>query len=345
MSAFLPRRLQDVPSDGVRLCLEVRRFLVAQCGEMPSRVIAAFSGGADSTALALILRCLGVSVTLAHLDHGLRPESGEEAQAARRFAERLDVPCLVRRVDVGALATGEGLGLEEAGRRARYAFFEEARHGGDAEWIAVGHHLDDLSEDMLLRLIRGTGWPSLGGMKAVDPARRLIRPLLATPRADLEGFLRLLGVPWLEDASNGSDAFRRNRLRKHVLPLLRAENPSLSRSVRRLWELAREDERYWSAVLSPVFAHVRREQATLFLPRAAFLALPRAARLRVYAGLLARFGRGQAQADTLFRLDEAATGSRGRRHFQFPGGVCVVTDGEGLRVEETPLREGLSSSG
>lgn len=339
----LPRRLQDLPPVGVRLCLEVRRFLVDQCGETPGRTIAAFSGGADSTALALILHCLGVSVTLAHLDHGLRPESGEEAEAARRFAKRLGVPCEVRRVDVGALAAAEGIGLEEAGRRARYAFLEEARHARDAEWIAVGHHLDDLSEDMLLRLIRGAGWPALGGMRAVDSARRLLRPLLATPRAHLEAFLDGLGVPWLEDASNESDAFRRNRLRKHVLPLLRAENPSLSRSVHRLWELAREDERYWSDVLAPVFERIRREEAALFLPRAVFLPLPRAARLRVYAGLLARFGRGQAQADTLFRLDEAATASRCRRRFQFPGGVRVVTDGDGLRVEETPPREGSSS--
>ncbi|WP_300832486.1 ATP-binding protein, partial [uncultured Bilophila sp.] len=134
---------------------------------------------------------------------------------------------------------------------------------------------------MLLRLIRGTGWPALGGMKAADPARHLVRPLLATPRADVEVFLRTLGVPWVEDASNRSDAFRRNRLRHHVLPLLRAENPSFGRSVRTLWELAREDERYWDGVLAPVFERLEERDGTLFLPRAAFVSLSRAARLRV----------------------------------------------------------------
>lgn len=127
-------------------------------------------GGADSTALAVILRCLGVSLVLAHLDHRLRPESGEEAESARRFAERLGVPCMVRRMDVEALARSEGIGLEDAGRRARYAFFDSALLSERAEWVVTGHHLDDLSEDVLMRLVRGSGWPGLGGMKAVEPA-------------------------------------------------------------------------------------------------------------------------------------------------------------------------------
>lgn len=95
--------------------MAVGRFLKEKCGVSPHHVIVAFSGGADSTALAVILRCLGVSLVLAHLDHRLRPESGEEAESARRFAERLGVPCMVRRMDVEALARSEGIGLEDAG--------------------------------------------------------------------------------------------------------------------------------------------------------------------------------------------------------------------------------------
>ena len=94
-------------------------------------------------------------------------------------------------------------------------------------------------------------------------------------------------------------------MRNHVIPLLKAENPSFSRSTRTLWELAREDEHYWDEVLAPVFAQLREENGSLLLPRAAFVSLPRAARLRVYAGLFHRFGRGQAQSETLFRLDGA----------------------------------------
>ncbi|MEG2005340.1 MAG: tRNA lysidine(34) synthetase TilS, partial [Bilophila sp.] len=180
-SPALPRTLQELPSAGARLCLDVRRFLLTQLrqerGEAIGETIVGFSGGADSTALALVLRCLGVPVCLAHLDHGLRSESAAEARAATVFAARLGVACHVRRVEVAKLAQAGGMGLEEAGRQARYAFLEEVRQKRNAPWIATGHHLDDLSEDVLLRLTRGTGWPGLGGMEALDSGRHLVRPL------------------------------------------------------------------------------------------------------------------------------------------------------------------------
>lgn len=345
MARAVPCRMQDLPSAQARFCLSVKLFVETCCGRLPGRAVVAFSGGADSTAAALILRCLGVPLVLAHLDHGLRPESGREADAACVFAGNLGADCVVRREDVGALAHAEGLGLEEAGRRIRYAFLEDVRKKVAAEWIVTGHHLDDLGEDVLLRLIRGTGWPGLGGMRAVDSVRHLLRPLLGTTKKELEAFLQALGISWIEDPSNRSDEFRRNRIRNQVMPLLRAENPSLSRSVRSLWKLAREDERYWEEQLAPVFTALLHRAGALFLPRHVFVGLPRAARLRVYAGLISRFGQGQAQAETLFRLDDAAVSSRSRKVFQFPGAVCVVTDGEGLHAISRPASEKDASHG
>lgn len=352
--AVLPCTLRELAPTGARLCLEVRRFLFAQIGkedigkpernERPGEMIVGFSGGADSTALALVLRCLGIPLRLAHLDHGLRPESAAEAHAAAAFAERLGVPCHVRRVDVAELARSQGMGLEEAGRQARYAFLEEVRQTRNAHWIATGHHLDDLGEDVLLRLTRGTGWPQLGGMEAVDRGRHLVRPLLTVQRERLVAFLREHNVEWVEDASNQSEAFRRNRLRKNVIPLLQAENPAFSHAVLTLWELAREDDVYWNALLAPVFALVQwiedKEEKTgeaLFLPRVAFITLPRAARLRVYMGLIRRYGGGQAQSETLFRLDQSCTTSRSCKCFQLPGSISMQSDGNGLTLRRTSI--------
>ncbi len=339
MSSFrsLPHSLSELPSREARLCLQVRRFLESVSpGLQNFSCVVAFSGGADSTALALILHCLGVPLILAHLDHCLREESGTEAADAARFAAMLGVPFQMQQVDVAGLARKKKTGLEEAGREARYAFFEDVRVRMKADWVAVGHHLDDLSEDVLMRLVRGAGWPGLGGMRAVDEKRRLIRPLLGLRKEELLCFLRSIGVSWTEDASNSGTAFRRNRIRNRVLPLLREENPAFSRSVLHLWELAREDEKFWESQLTPVLRMVHETEEGILLPRSAFVALPRALRLRVFAALIHRMGAGQARSETLFSLDAACMASRTAKLFRFPGKIFVRSDEKGLLVGRDP---------
>ena len=166
-----PPALHDLSPAAARLCLEVERFCLREL-RLPrgAHLLLALSGGADSTALALILRVLTprLDLTLQALsvNHGLRPEAEEDAACALTACRRLDIPCAVRLADVRALAAAEGLGLEDAGRRARYALLEEEREALGANFIALGHHAGDVSEDVLLRLTRGTGWPALGGMCA-----------------------------------------------------------------------------------------------------------------------------------------------------------------------------------
>ncbi len=307
----------------------VRRQLLSE-GVLPpdGPFLVAFSGGADSTALALALHQLGLPFMLAHLEHGLRPEAAAEAAPdgpVQAFAATLGVACHIGHADVATLASTLRIGLEEAGRKARYAFLEHIRATQGCAWIALGHQADDLIEDMLLRLVRGTGWPALAGMRAKDPERRLIRPLLHIPRADIEAFLKAAGQSWLHDASNESDTFRRNRLRHAVLPALLDENPSLHQSMHTLWLQAREDEQFWKRFLAPVLTLVLHTPDGLTLPEAALLPLPRAARLRLYAELLRqmarRFGSGQARASTVFNLDNALLNPQRPKRFQFPGGV------------------------
>lgn len=275
----LPLRLQDLPPAAARFCLRVGDFLTGELlrGATPDngipahaqpggtaeaqpspvsglRLVIGVSGGADSLCLLLVLRWLaprlGLRLHAAVLDHGLRPESADEARAVAALCRRLGVPCRVQRADVSDLAARECCGLEDAGRRARYAFFEAERQRTGADWTCTAHQADDLCEDVLLRLVRGTGWPGLGGMAAMDPARRILRPLLTTERRDIDAFLADLGVQPVRDPSNADPAYRRNRLRHQVLPLLRAENPALGEAVCSLWELARCDADYWSRHLA-----------------------------------------------------------------------------------------------
>ncbi|MDR3044580.1 MAG: tRNA lysidine(34) synthetase TilS [Desulfovibrio sp.] len=378
----LPLRLQDLPPTAARFCLRVGDFLTGEllrgatpdggipapprhdgaAGTQPSpnsdlALVVGVSGGADSLCLLLALRWLaprlGLRLHAAVLDHGLRPESAGEARAVAVLCRRLGVPCRVVRADVSGLAARECCGLEDAGRRARYAFFEAERQRIGADWICTAHQADDLCEDVLLRLVRGTGWPGLGGMAAMDPARRILRPLLTTERRDIDAFLSDLGVQPVRDPSNADPAYRRNRLRHQVLPLLRAENPALGEAVRSLWELARCDADYWTRHLAhaqaghadgvraadapplpaatcgtpcagpPPTAPIAPPQCIL-LPGRTLRGLHRAARLRLYKRMLDRLGPGQPLAASLMDLDTAWHAGHGGACVQFPGGKTAL---------------------
>ncbi len=326
--------LKSLAPEDARTALSIERFVAAELRVdlHGTGVVAALSGGADSTAL-LAFFCalrsrLGLSLAAAHLDHGLRRESAAEAAAAEELCRRLDVPFFVKREDVGALARAWKCGVEEAGRRARYAFLEECRARTGARWVLTAHHVGDLAEDVLMRLTRGAGWPGLGGMKAVvdEPGRHVLRPLLLLEKADLEAFLRRLGLPWQEDASNQSRAWKRNRMRHDVMPLLLAENPAFYESVRRLWKQARRDERYWTERVAPL---LQETPEGLFIPDAALHALGEAGRARGALEALRRLG-GEAGADRLEQMEAAWRRRSFPRHFSFGGGVKASLSGRGM---------------
>lgn len=339
-----PPTLRQLSPAHARLCLGVGRFCRRKLSVAPgSRLLLALSGGADSTALALLLHLLaprlGFSLFALSVDHGLRPESAEDARHVGALCRWLGIPCRVRRRDVAACARDWGCGLEDAGRRIRYALLEEERQALNADWVALGHHAGDLAEDVVLRLTRGAGWPGLAGMTAQDARRRVLRPLLFTDPEALRNLLGELGVGWREDASNESRAFRRNRLRHEVLPLLRRENPALDRACVTLHRLGQLDGDFWEGLLAAALAeHPWREVREgenapgLLLPRALLAALHPAARLRLYVRALRALGQtsgadGQPRGATLLALDEALREGRGNTRFQLPGDLEALLHG------------------
>ena len=332
--------MHRLPAFSARLVFSVRRFMEDNLRLSPPwpRCLLAVSGGADSTALLHILHALEVPLSVAHLDHGLRPESADEARQVVALAERLNLSCVVKRCDVTAFAAERKLGLEDAGRQCRYAMLERLRSEQGADWIVTGHHLDDLGEDVLLRLIRGSGWPALAGMPARDDERHLLRPLLHMPRQDLETLLRELHIPWCDDSSNQERKARRNRIRLDILPLIRAENPAFGDSVRRLWHLARADEDYWQAALGDAVP-APDGQGELFVEAARLDGLLPAARLRLYLACVravsAASGSGQARQQALLRLDELWRAKRSGAVIQMPG-VQARISRQGIVFTATP---------
>lgn len=337
-------RLQDLPPAAARFCLAVERFCTQELRlELKGkRILAAFSGGADSLALLLALHCLcprlGSSLVLGHLDHGLRASSGQEALAAETLARQLGLACIMKKADVAALAKERGIGLEEAGRVARLNFFADARIQEGCDWVALGHQLNDLAEDSLMRLMRGAGWPGLGGMAGCDDARRLFRPLLLLPRAAIDEFAAVFAVAPVVDVMNDDTAYLRNRVRKSVLPLFLVENPAFLDTVAQRWRMARLDTAYFQDGLPAVPAGASGE---LVLAETALEALPAALRLRQYKQVLDHMGPGQSLAESLFALDRAWLARQGGKNFSFPGGKNAVIHKGGIRFFYTKYNKKL----
>jgi tRNA(Ile)-lysidine synthase len=193
-------------------------------------LVIGLSGGADSTALLDLLATLsGFSLRLvaAHLNHCLRgADSDADEEFCRERAVHYAIPFESRRIDVRGAVAGPSLNLEDAGRRARFDFFDDVANRWQAAGVVLAHHADDQAETVLMRLLRGSGATGLAGM-AWRNGRGHIRPLLEITRAEIEAYLTGRGLAWCEDASNRDTAFLRNRIRHELLPLLERYNPSI----------------------------------------------------------------------------------------------------------------------
>jgi tRNA(Ile)-lysidine synthase len=216
----------------VRDFVESRRLI-----EPGSRVIAAVSGGPDSTALMVILSALsremGFDLAVAHFDHKLRREAERERALVERHAKKLGVPCFLGAGDVPAEARRMKKGIEEAGRLLRLEFLEASARSWNAERVALGHTKDDQIETILHHMVRGAGWRGIQGI----PAQRgiFIRPLLECSRAEIMSFLRRGGIRYAVDRSNFDTRLLRNKIRIELLPYLQRNfSPSIGETLLRL---------------------------------------------------------------------------------------------------------------
>ncbi len=221
----------------VRETLEQNRMLEG-CG----RVVAAFSGGADSTMLLhLLSRLLPGRVTAAHVNHNLRgAESDRDEQHVRTFCRDHGIPLAVHSAQVAQEAERKGESVEECGRRIRYAFFDSLLEG-EGDRIATAHTLSDRAETMLFHLMRGTG---VRGLQGIPPVRdRIIRPLIRITREEVEAYCREYGLSFVQDSTNFETLYARNRIRLQVMPVLKEQNPQVLRAMERTAQQMEEAER------------------------------------------------------------------------------------------------------
>lgn len=208
-------------------------------------VIVAVSGGADSVALLVALSRLGYDCVAAHCNFHLRgEESNRDMHHVEDLCRRLDIDLYIKDFDVAARRKLTGESLEMACRELRYKWFYELLDRDCAQAIAVGHHREDQVETFFLNLMRGAGVLGLAGMRYRN--EHIVRPLLDVSRLDIENFLRENGIDWVDDSTNASADFARNRIRNILVPELERLFPASVDGILRTMSNLRENAGFLS---------------------------------------------------------------------------------------------------
>jgi tRNA(Ile)-lysidine synthase len=227
------------------LLAEWRRLKLPTSGET---VVVAVSGGADSTALLLALEELKnhnklyTGICVAHLDHRLRKSSSKDAKWVADLSAQLGFRSVIGRAKV--LESDDN--LEQAARKARYAFLERTAKRVSANYVLTAHTMDDQAETVLMRLMRGSASLGLGGMEALRPVTKnssikLVRPLLWARRTETEAYCRVRKIRFLSDEMNDDLSFARVKVRKQLLPLMESFNNRIVEAISRTATQLRED--------------------------------------------------------------------------------------------------------
>lgn len=252
---------QNQPVEAADAFLEGLFASYRRLGAGRSQIILAASGGGDSIALvvasAQLAGRLGLGLTVASLDHGLRPEAQAEVQEVAALASALKLPFVTRH-----LGLAPGSGVEERARLARYAALEDLRQQSGAAFVATAHTASDQAETLLMRLGRGSALKGAAGI--LERSGHLLRPLLFATRAEVRAWLSAQGRAWLEDPMNFDGAFLRVKVRQTLLPAFEAAfDPRVPLRLARFAALAQEDDALLTRLADEAWDQVRLSDGNL----------------------------------------------------------------------------------
>ena len=322
-----------------RLLIEWRRLDLAR---EDATVIVAVSGGADSTALLLALHelltadKLNVGIVVAHLDHGLRPQSRQDARWVSELAKKLGSRFVSKRVNLAKTRAGDN--LEQTARKARYEFLLRTAQKQKSEYVLTAHTLDDQAETILMRLLRGSAAEGLSGMRTSRPLAPgsdilLVRPLLAwARRAATENYCRSRGFEFLTDEMNDDERFSRVRVRKQLLPLMHSFNNRIVETLSRTGDLLNEDATALAAEANGLLVQARsdslqnNETELPSLSVSVLLQKPAAIRRRALRDWIsqARGNLNRLEMVHLIAVENLLRDGRGGRFIELPGGMTVT---------------------
>ena len=211
------------------------------------KIVLGVSGGPDSLFMLDILnklkKELDIELVVAHINHKIRIEADEEEEFVKRFCEKIGVEFYSKRIEVEKYANNNKIGLEEAGRKVRYEFFEEVCNKTGANKIAVAHNKNDKVETMIMHMLRGSG---ISGLQGIQPkTNKIIRPIIEIERKDIEKYCEEQNLEPRIDKSNQDNTYTRNKIRNIVIPYINQEfNPNFIETMTRLSELITEENAF-----------------------------------------------------------------------------------------------------
>jgi len=314
--------------------------------------VVALSGGVDSRVMLEVLCTLQPSwrldLILAHVNYGLRGlESERDERFVRELGEQLQLSVVVGNAKDLKAGQGQGVSLQEAARTWRYRFLEDVKQRRDAQRIAIGHTRSDQAETVLMRLLRGTGLTGLAGIP-LEREGGVVRPLLETRRDQVLAIARRMDLTWIEDSSNATGAYLRNRIRHTLIPLMSSFNPQLEESLAQVAETARREDAFLERMTQAAgeSAWIQWREDGIRLSRSEFLSLDPAIRFRLLRLLYQRL---QRNGSAMCRLEHVhlevgmtlIEEGRGTRQASWPGEVCLTVEPGWIDIGQ----KGLSAEG
>ena len=227
----------------------IKRYNLIENGD---RLVLGVSGGPDSIAMLNILNDIRndkklhieFDIIVAHVNHLIREEAKDDERFVKDFCKRINVPFYSKSIDVQKVANNNKIGTEEAGRNARYDFFDEVLAKTNSNKIAIAHNKNDKVETMIMNILRGSGTT---GLKGIEPIKnnKYIRPLIECERSEIEEYCAQNNIEPRIDRTNFENIYTRNKIRNVVIPYIKKEfNPNIIKTMDRLSELVKEEDEY-----------------------------------------------------------------------------------------------------
>ncbi len=223
------------------------------------KIVLGVSGGPDSLFMLNILnnlkQKLQIEIVVAHINHMIREEADEEEQFVKDFCKKINVEFYSKRIEAKEYANNNKIGLEEAGRKIRYEFFDEVLNKVGANKIAVAHNKNDKVETIIMHLLRGSG---ISGLQGIMPkTNNIIRPIIEIERKDIENYCLNQNLSPRIDKSNFDNTYTRNKIRNIVIPYIKQEfNPNFIETMTRLSEVITEENTFLNKLTETQYKNV-----------------------------------------------------------------------------------------